>query len=85
MLSGELRRAIATARIQVAEGAMTEEAWNQFCDQIADIAARLEHWERSATPGPAARLYAIPDNVVQLVGPDRKRAGAPTHSPGDAA
>ncbi len=85
MLSDELRRTLAVARQHVAEGTMTEGVWDLFYDRIADIAARLEHWERSATPGPAARLSAVPDNVVWLDGPDRKRNGTTTHPPGDAA
>ena len=86
MLSDELRRALVTARIRVAEGAMTEQAWESFCERIEDIAARLEHWERSATPGPAARLHAVPDNVVMLDWARRGTAGhAGARPPGDVA
>ena len=66
MLSDELRRTLAVARGHVAEGAMTWEVWDLFCERIEDVAGRLEQWERSAEIGRNPRRATLPDSVVCL-------------------
>ena len=75
MLSDDLLRACRAARELIRSGAMTQETCLLLIDHLEDIAARLEEWELTAIPGPAARLTRLPDNVVRFVsraGVDRK-------------
>ena len=67
MLSDELRNAFRQVRYEIAGGTCTLDIWLIFCDRIEDIAERIEAYERSAGPGPGARLD--PDNLPEGVVP----------------
>ena len=86
MLSREIEHILDTLDDQIAAETLSVPTVEVAVANLRDIAARLADWELAATPGPAARLEELADNVIRLdaarEGRDGPAGGAP---PGDVA
>ncbi len=78
MLSDEIHRAVDVTGDLASRGELDAEIFALFMARLTDIARRLEERELAAGPGPAARMDALPHNVVPFGA--ARRGGLPPES-----